>query len=112
MEKITFGHIDLHDDNKRYRMLCKMLPNQGHIEFQQDEPFKEHSWHSHENTETLLILKGKLNFYYEGGNQDCFPGDYIHLPKNIKHGSKTFEEGCIYAISFRKIEIFDDLLNS
>ncbi|MDY4281207.1 MAG: cupin domain-containing protein [[Pasteurella] mairii] len=98
---IQFKKIDAF---KKYDFLISCLPLQGCVELQRDMPMKEHPWHRHENNETLIILDGKMEFYYEGHSRICFPGDVIFLPKNILHGSKALEEGCNYLIAFETLE--------
>ncbi|BFU60665.1 MULTISPECIES: cupin domain-containing protein [Rodentibacter] len=94
---IKFKHIAL---NKDYSFFMNCLPNQGCVELQQDQPFKEHIWHKHENSETLIILEGSMEFYYENESRICKSGDVIFLPQNVLHGSKALEEGCRYLIAF------------
>jgi uncharacterized protein len=85
--------------------LLNTLPNQGCIELQHDAPGKEHSWHTHQNDETLIILAGALHFYWEDGARVCTSGDVIEMPAGTRHGSIALEDGAIYAIAFQKLEL-------
>ena len=81
------------------------LPEQGAIKVQQDQPHKEHRWHYHDTHETIVILKGQLLFFWEGGKRVCGPGDVIDLPQGLYHGSRALEAGAKYVIAFRQVEI-------
>lgn len=98
---IEFKKIEL---EKSYDFLISCLPKQGCVELQYNQPMKEHPWHRHDNNETLIILDGKMEFFYENNSRICVPGEAIFLPKNILHGSKALEEGCTYLIAFEKLE--------
>lgn len=84
-------------------IIYKSLPLQGCIEIQNDEAGKEHAWHEHSNDETILILKGSLNFYAEGVEQKCYAGDVVHLPSGTKHGSIALDTGAVYMIAFQSL---------
>ncbi|OTA15304.1 cupin [Xenorhabdus beddingii] len=98
---IKFDFIEI---NNPYKLLYSMLPNQGCLEFQRDSPFKEHKWHTHSNDETLLILEGEMEVYYEEGSKICSAGDIIYLPSMKKHGSKALSNGAVYAIATEFID--------
>jgi uncharacterized RmlC-like cupin family protein len=86
-------------------VLTSALPEQGCLELQHDAPGKEHSWHTHDNDETLIIVAGALHFYWEGGGRVCRAGDIIELPAGTRHGSIALDEGATYVIAFRKLEL-------
>ncbi|MGL4766510.1 MAG: cupin domain-containing protein [Formosimonas sp.] len=87
-------------------IIYKSLPAQGCVEIQNDSAGKEHSWHQHQNDETILILKGGLNFYADGFERNCYAGDIILLPAGTRHGSKALENGAVYMIAFQLLELF------
>lgn len=80
-------------------IISQILPHQGSIEVQNDQPGKEHAWHTHPTDETLVILEGSVKFYFDDGERICKSGDIIHLPANKRHGSIALDEGCIYLIA-------------
>ena len=86
----------------------RLLPQQGAIEVQNDVPGKEHTWHSHDVDETLAIVEGGVRFYWDGGERVCRPGDVIHLPAGMRHGSVALAEGAIYLIAFEAAKLGDD----
>jgi quercetin dioxygenase-like cupin family protein len=81
------------------------LPEQGCVEIQKDAPGKEHPWHQHSTDETIVVLDGVLDFYSESGEAQCYPGDLVSLPCGIRHGSKAGNNGAIYMIAFRHVEL-------
>ncbi|WP_208440748.1 cupin domain-containing protein [Bartonella raoultii] len=92
-----FSQIQL---NKNiYDILKMMLPKQDSIEIQRDSPEKIHDWHTHKVSETLLIIKGELDFFCSEKCITSTPGDMIHLPANTRHKSVATDTGCIYAIA-------------
>lgn len=97
---INFGHVDVKD---LPNVIAKSLPDQGAIEVQRDVPGKEHFWHRHDTDETLVILDGRLRFYWEQGEQICAPGDVISLPAGTHHGSEALDRGATYLIAFHPV---------
>ncbi|WP_345828735.1 cupin domain-containing protein [Erwinia sp. HDF1-3R] len=102
---VRFSYVDLSTEKNIYHLLHKMLPEQGCIEFQRDSANKAHTWHQHENSETLLIIEGGLEFFYEEKTQTCNPGDIIYLPSMIRHQSIASVKGCTYAIATQLIDL-------
>jgi quercetin dioxygenase-like cupin family protein len=86
-------------------LLLDALPDQGSIELQHDAAKKEHAWHAHQTDETLIILAGAFRLYREGGSEICRLGNVIKLPAGTRHGSIALDEGAIYLIAFRKLEL-------
>lgn len=95
----------------QYETIKAILPEQGSVELQRDQPGKLHDWHSHDTDETLFILEGGLSVQIEddGAITEFMvkPGDDISLPKGTKHRSTASEEGAIYAIAFRLFYLED-----
>jgi quercetin dioxygenase-like cupin family protein len=81
------------------------LPEQGAIEFQHDQEGKEHSWHTHDTDETIVVIDGALQFYWENGKEICQAGDVIELPKGTKHGSIAINGDAKYIITFENINL-------
>jgi quercetin dioxygenase-like cupin family protein len=81
-------------------LIEQLLPDQGAIEVQRDVPGKEHAWHRHDTDETLVILDGKVRFYWDQGEKICTPGTVISLPAGMLHGSVALETGATYLIAF------------
>ena len=88
-----------------YDLVKMCLPSQGAIEIQNDSPETEHSWHTHDTDETLVILEGAVRFYYEEHEEICTPGDIIKIPRGIPHGSIASDVGAKYLIAFERIDI-------
>ncbi|WP_372002760.1 cupin domain-containing protein [Tistrella mobilis] len=84
-------------------LIRALMPEQGAVEVQRDQPGKEHAWHAHPVDETLVILEGSLRFYWaaEPGTTEtvCRQGDVIRLPAGIRHGSVALEGGAVYLIA-------------
>ena len=78
--------------------LLLMLPDQGSIELQRDQPGKIHDFHRHSVDEVLYIIKGALTFTWDEGACLCEPGDRIQLPAGTLHKSEAAESGAVYAI--------------
>lgn len=91
-----------------YDILKMMLPEQGSIEIQRDFPGKIHDWHIHKVDETLLIIEGELDFFYDEKRITCIPGNVIHLPANTRHKSIAAGAGCIYTIATENLTIGDN----
>ncbi len=81
--------------------ILELLPAQGCIELQRDAAGKIHSFHTHPVDEILVVISGRLNFMWEGGERVCSAGDTILLPAGTLHQSEALEEGAIYAIATR-----------
>jgi len=86
-------------------LLYQCLPEQGAFEVQNDQPGKEHAWHSHDTDETIIVLDGSLRFYWEGNETICSPGDVIELPKRTRHGSVALDDGAKYIITFEHVAL-------
>jgi quercetin dioxygenase-like cupin family protein len=80
--------------------ILALLPAQGCIELQHDAPGKVHAFHTHPVDEILVIISGRLNFMWNGGERICNPGDTILLPAGTLHQSEALDEA-IYAIATR-----------
>jgi quercetin dioxygenase-like cupin family protein len=80
------------------------MPQQGSIELQHDRQGKEHAWHTHPTDETIVVLSGKVRFYWEGGERICSAGDVIQLPQGTRHGSLALEASR-YIITFAHVDI-------
>ena len=81
--------------------ILELLPAQGSVELQRDAAGKVHHFHTHPVDEILVILSGRLNFMWEGGERVCGAGDTILLPAGTLHQSEALDEGAIYAIAMR-----------
>jgi quercetin dioxygenase-like cupin family protein len=81
--------------------ILELLPDQGCIELQRDAAGKVHAFHTHPVDEILVIISGRLNFTWDGGERVCGAGDTILLPAGTRHQSEALEEGAIYAIATR-----------
>jgi quercetin dioxygenase-like cupin family protein len=80
--------------------ILELLPAQGSVELQRDAAGKVHHFHTHPVDEILVIISGRLNFMWEGGERICGPGDTIMLPAGTLHQSEALDEA-IYAIATR-----------
>lgn len=82
--------------------LIDLLPEQGSLEVQHDQPGKTHHWHRHSVTEELFILRGSvLLFWMEGDKymeKQCPAGTWITLNADTTHGSTAGESGAMYLI--------------
>jgi quercetin dioxygenase-like cupin family protein len=81
--------------------ILDLLPAQGSVELQRDRAGKVHHFHTHPVDEILVIISGRLNFIWEGGEQICRAGDTIMLPAGTLHQSEALDDGAIYAIATR-----------
>ena len=81
--------------------ILELLPEQGCVELQRDAAGKVHHFHTHAVDEILVIIKGRLNFVWEGGERICGAGDTILLPAGTPHQSEALDGGAIYAIATR-----------
>jgi len=80
--------------------IMALLPAQGSIELQRDAAGKVHALHTHPVDEILVVISGRLNFAWDGGERVCNPGDTIFLPAGTLHQSEALEDA-IYAIATR-----------
>ena len=80
--------------------ILQLLPTQGSIELQHDAAVKVHRFHTHPVDEILVIIRGRLNFMWEGGERICRAGDTILLPAGTLHQSEALDDS-IYAIATR-----------
>ncbi len=81
--------------------ILNLLPEQGSIELQHDAAGKVHRFHTHPVDEILVIISGKLNFMWDGGERIVGVGDTILLPAGTLHQSEALEGGAVYAIAIR-----------
>jgi len=82
-------------------VILDLLPEQGSIELQHDAAGKVHRFHTHPVDEILVIISGRLNFTWDGGERIVGAGDTIHLPAGTLHQSEALEGGAVYAIATR-----------
>jgi quercetin dioxygenase-like cupin family protein len=82
-------------------VILSLLPEQGSIELQHDSAGKVHSFHTHPVDEILVIISGRLNFVWDGGERIVSAGDTILLPAGTLHQSEALEGGAVYAIATR-----------
>ena len=80
--------------------ILALLPSQGCIELQRDAAGKVHAFHTHPVDEILVVISGRLNFRWDGGERVCGAGDTIFLPAGTRHQSEALDEA-IYAIATR-----------
>lgn len=83
--------------------LLELLPAQGSVELQHDQPGKVFSWHQHDLDEELFVLYGAVTLFWvdgEGGyrQQECPEGTQIMLPAGTVHGSTAGPGGARYII--------------
>jgi quercetin dioxygenase-like cupin family protein len=78
--------------------ILDLLPRQGSVELQRDSAGKIHHFHTHPVDEILMIISGRLNFMWDGGEQVCGAGDTIILPAGTRHQSEALDDA-IYAIA-------------
>ena len=76
-----------------------LLPEQGSIELQHDAAGKVHRFHTHPVDEILMIISGRLNFWWDGGERVVSAGDTIMLPAGTRHQSEALEGSAVYAIA-------------
>ena len=58
-------------------------------------------FHTHPVDEILVIISGRLNFMWDGGQRIVGAGDTILLPAGTLHQSEALEGGAVYAIATR-----------
>jgi len=78
--------------------ILDLLPEQGSVELQRDGAGKVHHFHTHPVDEILMIVSGRLNFVWDGGERVCGAGDMILLPAGTRHQSEALDDS-IYAIA-------------
>jgi quercetin dioxygenase-like cupin family protein len=78
--------------------ILDLLPAQGSLELQRDAAGKVHHFHTHPVDEILMIVSGRLNFTWEGGERVCGAGDTILLPAGTLHQSEALDDS-VYAIA-------------
>ncbi|WP_166459389.1 YqcI/YcgG family protein [Amycolatopsis pithecellobii] len=83
--------------------LRELLPQQGSIELQHDQPGKMFTWHQHDLDEELYVIDGGMTVYWvdqDGAyhEQPVTAGARIQLPANTVHGSTAAASGCHYVI--------------
>jgi quercetin dioxygenase-like cupin family protein len=81
--------------------ILNLLPEQGSIELQHDAAGKVHRLHTHPVDEILMIISGRLNFMWDGGERIVSAGDTILLPAGTPHQSEALEGGAVCAIATR-----------
>src|SRR5882672_2800555 len=81
--------------------ILELLPAQGSVELQHDAAGKVHHFHTHPVDEILMIISGRLNFMWDGGERIVRAGDTILLPAGTPHQSEALEGGAVYAIATR-----------
>jgi quercetin dioxygenase-like cupin family protein len=83
-------------------LIRTLMPEQGAVEVQRDQPGKEHAWHAHPVDETL-----RFDWADASGNTEtvCRRGDVIRLPAGIRHGSVALEGGVVYLIAPRIVDL-------
>ncbi|WP_244486154.1 cupin domain-containing protein [Bradyrhizobium viridifuturi] len=55
------------------REILNLLPAQGSVELQHDAAGKVHHFHTHPVDEILMIVSGRLNFIWDGGERVSVP---------------------------------------
>ena len=83
--------------------LLELIPVQGSIELQHDQPGKIFCWHQHDLDEELYVLSGSLTLFWVGSDgsyheRHCEPGARIRLPAGTVHGSTAHGDGAYYII--------------
>jgi FPC/CPF motif-containing protein YcgG/quercetin dioxygenase-like cupin family protein len=82
--------------------LAELLPVQGSMELQRDQPGKTHNWHSHSESEELFVLTGEVLLFWNDGSvrreRLCGAGSRIILPAGTVHGSTAGADGAVYVI--------------
>ncbi|OZM71687.1 hypothetical protein CFN78_19450 [Amycolatopsis antarctica] len=83
--------------------LRELMPEQGSVELQHDQPGKTFTWHRHSLDEQLHVLEGGMTlFWVDADNgyheQRVTEGARIDLPAGTVHGSTAGAAGCHYVI--------------
>ncbi|MBR0694797.1 cupin domain-containing protein [Bradyrhizobium lablabi] len=79
--------------------ILNLLPTQGSVELQHDAAGKIHHFHTHPVDEILMIVSGRMNFIWDGGERIVSAGDTILLPAGTRHQSEALEGGAVYVIA-------------
>ncbi len=83
-------------------LMAVHLPHQGSFEVQHDQPGKIHNWHKHSLAETLFIVEGEAELFWEQDGavirKTCGSDVKIQLPAETMHGSSAGPSGCTYFI--------------
>lgn len=103
--QLRFSKISMQQLQYLGKTIFNTLPQQGAIEVQKDQPGKVHEWHAHPTDETLVILRGRIKFCHRNGEKVCLPGNVIHLPKGTLHSSTALDEGAVYLIATRELNV-------
>src|SRR3954462_10998093 len=82
-------------------VILNLLPEQGSIELQHDAAGKVHRFHTHPVDEILMIISGRLNFMWDGGERIVGAGDTILFPASALRQSEARRGAAIYAIAPR-----------
>ena len=101
---VTIQRLSPQLDTSISPLIVACLPQQGSIEVQHDGAGKEHAWHTHPTDETIVVMDGRIKFYWNGGDQICGRGDVIQLPKGTLHGSVALEPSR-YIITFATVDV-------
>jgi FPC/CPF motif-containing protein YcgG/quercetin dioxygenase-like cupin family protein len=83
--------------------LIDLIPSQGSVELQHDQPGKVFGWHRHKLDEELFIMSGDVTLFWVGADggyreRHCEAGACIRLPANTVHGSTAGGGGAYYII--------------
>ena len=83
--------------------ISEFVPAQGSFEYQHDQPGKTHNWHQHSLNETLFVLDGDMEIFWQGEGavhrRRCGANTKIALPAGTVHGSTAGALGCTYIIA-------------
>lgn len=101
-EDLEMPDFSAHDLSISSDVLRPLLPDQGSIELQRDQPGKVHDWHWHSVDEELFLMEGDITlFWSEGGERRerlCSAGEVIRLSAGTLHGSVAGAGGGVYVI--------------
>lgn len=81
------------------------LPDQGHIEVRRDVPGKDHPLRCGEAEETLIVLAGRLQCYWDGGEKIATTGSVIVFPAGFTYGTIALGAGATYLIVFDHVKM-------
>ena len=70
--------------------ILNLLPEQGSIELQHDAAGKVHRFHTHPVDEILVIISGRLNFMWDGGQRIVGAGDTILVMPQVEMGQGVY----------------------
>jgi len=88
------------DKNSRSTRIMHCFPTQGSIRIAARCAGKVHHFHTHPVDEILVIISGRLELMWEGGERICGAGDTSCLPAGTLHQSEALDDA-IYAIATR-----------